>query len=112
MNSIRQNKVSSLLQRDLSDIFMQEGRNKFHNAMITVTKVEVTKDLSIARVFLSLFATEDKRKLMEEIREHAGEIRYVLGRKIKKQLRIVPELVFFHDDSLDHIDRIDELLNQ
>jgi len=112
MESIRQNKISRLLQRDLSEIFQLESRNKYGGAMITVTKVQVTKDLSIARVYLSLFATPDKNALIEEIQEHAGEVRYILGQRIKKQLRVVPDLVFFLDDSLDHIERINELLSE
>ena len=111
MDSIRQNKISRLLQRDLGEIFQLESRNKFHGAMITVTKVNVTRDLSMARVYLSLFATPDKDALIEEIQEHAREVRYILGKRIKNQLRVVPELFFFLDDSLDHIERIDELLN-
>lgn len=111
MDSIRQEKVSRLLQRDLGEIFRAESRALFHGAMITVTKVRVTKDFSMARIYLSLFTQIDKTELITEIQDHSREIRYKLGKKIGKQLRVVPELYFFHDDSLDHIDRIDELLN-
>lgn len=78
--------------------------------MVTVTKVHVTRDLSISKVYLSLFATDDKEALLEKIREHKNEIKYRLGNRIRRQLRTVPELEFFQDDSLDYIDNIDRLL--
>ena len=111
MESTRQNKVSRLLQKDLGELFQKEGRNLFGNSMITVTKVNVTKDLSIAKVYLSLFATDDKQKLLDSIRRHTGEFRYKLGRRIGKQVRIIPELQFFLDDSLDYIENIEKLLD-
>ncbi len=78
--------------------------------MITVTKVHVSRDLSLARVYLSLFATPDKGELLDNIRRHAGEIKYKLGNRVSKQLRSVPELEFHEDDSLDYIERIENLL--
>ena len=111
MESTRQNKVSRLLQKDLGDIFQQESRSKFRGAMITVTKVHVTRDLSIAKVYLSLFATDDKENLIENIKLHTKEIRYKLGQKIGRQVRVVPELQFYLDDSLDYIENIEKLLD-
>ena len=78
--------------------------------MVTVTKVQVTRDLAITRVYLSLFGTENKRDLLEKIREHKNEIKYKLGNRIRNQLRSVPELEFYEDDSLDYIDNIERLL--
>ena len=98
MESTRQQKIARLIQKDLGSIFQQLARESFGGAMITVTKVYVTKDLAIARVFLSLFATEDKQVLMESIRGHGREIRHHLARLVKNQLRAVPELHFFEDD--------------
>ena len=112
MESTRLNKVSRLLQRDLGDIFQKEGRNLFGNSMITVTKVQVTKDLSIAKVYLSLFATPDKKKLLENIQRRAGEIRYNLGKRIGKQVRVIPDVHFYLDDSLDYIENIEKLLDE
>jgi ribosome-binding factor A len=111
METTRQNKISRLVQKDLGMIFQQESRNLFGGAMITVTKVIVTKDMAIARVYLSLFATKDKNALMDNILMHAKEIRRMLGFRIHNQVRIVPELHFFQDDSLDYIDDIDHLLH-
>ena len=111
MESTRQSKVSRLIQRDIGDIFQREGRDLFSNAMITVTKVSVTRDLSLAKVYLSLFTTGDKPGLLETIRKHTGEIRYKLGKRIGKQVRIVPDIQFFMDDSLYYIENIQKLLD-
>jgi ribosome-binding factor A len=111
MDTQRQLKVSRLLQRDLGEIFQRESRGKFGGAMITVTKVNVTKDMSIARVYVSLFATKDKEELLTIIRKHTVEIRFQLGKRIKDQVRQIPELEFFLDDSLDYIESIEKLLD-
>jgi ribosome-binding factor A len=111
MDTQRQLKVSRLLQRDLGEIFQRESRGKFGGAMITVTKVNVTKDMSIARVYVSLFATKDKEDLLTTIRKHTVEIRFQLGKRIKDQVRQIPELEFFLDDSLDYIESIEKLLD-
>jgi len=111
MDTQRQLKVSRLLQRDLGEIFQRESRGKFGGAMITVTKVSVTKDMSIARVYVSLFATKDKEELLTTIRKHTVEIRFQLGKRIKDQVRQIPELEFFLDDSLDYIESIEKLLD-
>ena len=111
MESKRQQKISRLIQKDLGTIFQQQSRDHFGGAMITVTKVYVSKDLSVAKAYLSLFATENKPKLMDSIRNHTREIRHHLAQKTKHQLRIIPELHFLEDDSLDYIDKIDDLLH-
>ena len=111
MESTRQQKVSRLLQKDLGEIFQLESRFWFGSAMITVTKVHVTKDMSIAKIYVSLFVTGDKEELLKNIRKHGNEIRYKLGKRIGKQVRVIPELQFYHDDSLDYIENIEKLLN-
>ncbi|HPS63823.1 MAG TPA: 30S ribosome-binding factor RbfA [Bacteroidales bacterium] len=110
MESTRQLKISRLIQKDLGTIFQQESRSLFEGALITVTKVQVSKDLAIARVHLSLFMTRDKQALLEKIRHQGKEIRHLLARKEHDQLRVMPELQFFLDDSLDYIENIDKLL--
>jgi len=111
MDTQRQLKVARLLQRDLGEIFQRESRGKFGGAMITVTRVNITKDMSIARVYVSLFATKDKEELLSAIRLHTGEIRFQLGKRIKDQVRQIPGLEFFLDDSLDYIESIEKLLD-
>jgi ribosome-binding factor A len=112
METTRQQKIARLIQKDLGMIFLQESRNLFGGAMITVTKVNVAKDLSIARTYLSLFGTKDKEALLENIRTHTKAIRREFGIRVHNQLRVIPELHFFLDDSLDYIENIDHLLHQ
>jgi len=110
METIRQERINNLLQKDLGEIFQIEMRHVSRGAMITVTKVKVTSDLSLAKVYLSLFATSNKDELLKSIRKHTSEIRGKLGSRIKNQLRVVPSLNFYVDDSLDYIENIDNLL--
>ena len=110
MESKRQQRISRLLQKDLGEIFQQEAGSIAGKAMITVTKVNVTRDLAISRVYLSLFGTDNKAALLKKIKEHKNEIKYKLGKRIRNQLRSVPDLEFYEDDSLDYIDNIDSLL--
>jgi ribosome-binding factor A len=112
MDSTRQQKISRLLQKEMSEIFEFEVRGIMQGGMVTITKVNVTKDLSIARFYLSIFAVKDKQKLLEDIRGHTPELRYRLGNRIAKQVRIIPHLEFFEDDSLDYIDNIEKLLKE
>jgi ribosome-binding factor A len=107
----RQQKVGRVIQKELGEILQFEMKEKFPGMMITVTKVQVTKDLSIARAFLSLFGVKDKSAALDQVRQHAGELRYRLGNRIAKQLRIVPQLEIFEDDSLDYIENIERLLD-
>ncbi len=110
MESKRQQRISRLLQKDLGEIFQHEAGSFSAGAMITVTKVNVTRDLSMSRVYLSIFGTDDKEALLEKIRGHKSEIKYKLGNRIRNQLRAVPDLEFYQDDSLDYIDNLDRLL--
>ena len=112
MESTRQNKISRLIQKDLADIFQKESRELFHGKLISVTQVRVTSDLSIARAYLSIFPSEKADELLKEIKHYTPKIRYELGKKTGKQLRVIPSLEFYLDDSLDYIENIDRLLNQ
>jgi len=111
MESKRQHRISKLLQKDLGEILQTELRHVTHGSMVTVTKVHVTPDLAIAKVYLSLFATDNKEGLLKGIVRHAREIRGKLGHRGRHQLRAVPELQFYEDDSLDYIDNIENLLH-
>ena len=112
MDSTRQLKVSRLIQKELGEIFQRETRLLFGNALITVTQVRVSPDLGIAKVYVSLFNVPDNKALLKLIQENTKEIRMKLSERIKKQVRIIPNLVFFHDDSLDYAMRIDELFEK
>lgn len=112
MDSTRQNKVARLLQKELGLIFLQEGRKWVGAAgMITVTMVRMTPDLGLAKVYLSVFNVADKALVVKGINEAAHEYRRMLGTKIRHQVRHIPDLVFYLDDSLDYAERIDNLLS-
>jgi ribosome-binding factor A len=114
MASIRQEKVAKLIQRDLAVIFQEESRSLFAGAFITVTVVRMSPDLGLAKVFLSFFAnaSNNKEDLLDMVRGKSSQIRGILGRKIGKQVRIIPELVFYLDDSLDYAEEINNLLKK
>ena len=111
METKRQQKISKLLMKELSEIFQREIKAN-GNVMISVTKVNVTTDMSYARVYLSIFGPkmEYKKKVVEEVNGISKGIRKMLGDRVRHQLRIIPELQFFEDDSLDYIENIDHLL--
>jgi ribosome-binding factor A len=110
MESTRQQKINRLLQKELAEIFRRESRTMFMGAMISVTVVRVTPDLAMARVHVSIFPGDNKKEVLKEIRIANPRIRGMLGRQIGKQMRVVPELEFYIDDSLDYIENIDRLL--
>ena len=95
MESKRQQKFAGVIQKDLAEIFQREAANLLPNIMVTITKVRVTSDLAIARVYLSFFNSTNNTLALNTIKAHAGEIRYKLGSRIKDQARIVPQLEFF-----------------
>ena len=111
MQETRQNKISRLLQKELAEIFQAQTR-QMHGVLISVTRVRISPDLSICSAYLSIFPSEQGELLLQNITANEKSIRYELGRRVRNQLRIIPELRFFIDDSLDYIDRIDELLKK
>lgn len=112
MSSIRQQKVERLVQRTLSEIFQQESHNIFGGAFITVTVVRISPDLGHAKVYLSFFQPGDKSDLLAMVNAQNGRVRGMLGHRIGKSVRVVPELQFHIDDSLDQSEKIDELLKK
>lgn len=113
MDSTRQQKINRQLMRDLSEIFQRESHALFNGAMITVTTVRISPDLGFAKVYLSIFNLgKDINEIFELVCENNKKIRSILASKVKHQLRIVPELAFYIDDSLDYIENIDKLLQK
>ena len=112
MESTRQQKVARLILKDLAEIMRVSSRDFGSGVLISVPVVRLTPDLGVAKVYLSIFPSEKGPEVLKRIQDNTKTIRYDLGRKVGKQLRIVPELKFFIDDSLDYADRIDDLLNQ
>jgi ribosome-binding factor A len=111
MQATRQNKISRLLQKELAEIFQSQTR-QMKGVLISVTRVRISPDLSICTAYLSIFPSEKSKELLENINANEKTIRYELGTRVRNQLRIIPELRFFIDDSLDYIEHIDELLKK
>lgn len=109
MQETRQNKVARLFQKELSLIFQSQTR-AMHGTMVSVTRCKVSPDLGICTAYLSVFPSDKGEEILANIRANDKNVRYELGKKIGKQVRIVPGLRFFIDDSLDYLERIDELL--
>ncbi|MDB4583549.1 30S ribosome-binding factor RbfA [Draconibacterium sp.] len=109
--STRQNKISRLIQREMANIFLKLNKSRFPGKLISVSVVRVTKDLGIARIYLSIFPSEFAEEILSAIQESNKHLRGELGRKVGKSLRAIPELEFYLDDSLDYIDKIDKLLH-
>ena len=111
MQETRQNRISRLLQKELSLIFQSQTRQT-RGIMVSVTKVKISPDLSVCTAYLGIFPSEKGEELLNNINNNVATIRYDLGQKVRNQLRIIPELRFFLDDSLDYIEHIDELLKK
>ena len=109
METTRQNKIARLLQKELGDIFLLQTKS-MHGVLVSVSAVRISPDMSIARVYLSIFPSEKGEELIKNINANMKSIRYELGTRVRFQLRIIPELKFFLDDSLDYLERSDELL--
>lgn len=112
MESTRQLKVARQVQRDLGDIFQRLGNPFSQGKMITITTVRVSPDLSLAKVYISIFPSENAKAQLEHMQTYIRAIRNELGKRIRNQVRIVPELAFFIDDSQDYVEHINELLNK
>jgi len=112
MESKRQQKFAGLIQKDLAEIFQRESMNLLPNILITVTKIRVTPDLALARVYLSFFNSTNTHLSLNTIKAHASEIRYKLGSKIKDQARIIPQLEFFIDDTSEYVEHMDKIFDK
>ncbi|MGH2624859.1 MAG: 30S ribosome-binding factor RbfA [Sphingobacterium sp.] len=110
--SKRQQRFAGVIQQDLAEMFQREGKSWAPGAFITVTKVRVTPDLAIARVYLSFLNTNTAKADLENIRSKTNEIRYKLGTRIKNQARIVPTLEFFLDDTNEYVDHMEKIFDQ
>ena len=101
-----------MIMEELSDIFQREGMNIVDGGMVSISKVMITPDLLEARVYLSFFQVKDRSALLHKIKERGWEWRKLLGQRIKDQLRRVPELTFFNDDTLDHVFKMEQLFKK
>lgn len=111
MQETRQNRIARLLQKELSLIFQSQTR-MMHGVMVSVTRCRISPDLSICTAYLSVFPSDKGDEIIKNVTANEKTVRYELGTRVGKQLRIIPELRFFIDDSLDYIEHIDELLKK
>ncbi len=111
MQETRQARISRLLQKELADIFQSQTR-MMRGVLVSVTRVKISPDLSICTAYLSVFPSEKGEEILENIKGNEKSVRYELGTRVRNQLRIIPELRFFLDDSLDYLERIDGLLKK
>ncbi|MBO8484989.1 MAG: 30S ribosome-binding factor RbfA [Bacteroidetes bacterium] len=110
--STRQLKVAKELQRDMAEIIRSKGMAMFGGALVSVSGVKISPDLSVAKIYVSIFPSDKADKVMEILEENVRSLRGELGNRVARQLRIVPEITFFRDDSLDYVEHIEELLKK
>ena len=111
LETTRQNKIARLIQKELSDIF-QKQTSAMRGVLVSVSACRISPDLSVCRAYLSVFPSEKAEEIVQNINTNQRQVRYELGTRVGKQLRIIPELKFFVDDSLDYVEHIDELLHK
>lgn len=111
METTRQNKIARLIQKELGDIFLLQAK-AMPGVLVSVSIVRISPDMSYARVYLSVFPSERSEEIVKNINANMKAIRFELGNRVRHQLRIIPELKFFVDDSLDYAAHIDELLKK
>ncbi len=108
----RQNKVARLIQKEMAEMLQKYSKDSFPGVIISVTSVRISPDFSFAKCHLSIFPTGKSDEILEKLNKSIRELRYQLGKRVGKQMRIVPELALHIDDSLDYIDNIDNLLKE
>ena len=108
--STRQQKFGRLIQKELSDIFQRDKRGILDNAFITISDVDMSADLGVAKVYISMMLAKDKAQTLDKLNRGKSEIRKALGERIGKQVRVIPELIFFIDETEENAFRIEELI--
>lgn len=111
MESKRQTKFGRQLKKDLAEVFQQDTLHFFGNALVTITDVNVSPDLGLARIYLSVFPIKEAKKVFQNLDNVKSEVRLKLGNKIGSRVRIIPELAFFHDDTEENASKIDRLID-
>jgi len=110
MESKRQQKFSRLIQKEIAEIFQRDVTHLFHGAYISVSTVRVSPDLGVAKIYLSLLLGGDSKAILQEIKENTKIIRHALAQRIKNQVRVIPELIFYLDDSAEYAARMDKII--
>lgn len=112
MEQTRQQKIARLLQKELGDIFLLLFAKSHQGTLISVSEVRISPDLSIAHVYISIFPDGKAKEILKAVEDNAKTIRFELGNRVRHQLRIIPELNFHHDKTLDYLENIDNLLKK
>lgn len=112
MENTRQQKIAKQIQKDVAEIFQKEGAAIVRGMLVTVTAVRVSPDFGYAKIYVSVFPFERSRELMQELEKNNWFVRRALGQRIRNQLKSIPEIQFFLDDSLEYIEHIDEALKR
>jgi ribosome-binding factor A len=112
MSSTRQLKFARMIQKELGELFQRDNRHLLNGAFVTVTRCEMSPDLSVAKVHLSFLLSSEKETLLQNIEDHKKSIRQQLGAKIRHQVRIVPELVFYLDEGAEYASHIEKVMNK
>ena len=112
MESVRQQKVARLIQKEMADIFLKETRALLGNVFISITVVRMSPDLSVAKLYLSIMLREDKKVILKEIQVQSKVLRKLLGERIRKQVRIIPEIIFYLDDNVDYANHMDDVMSK
>lgn len=110
--SKRQKQVAGVIQEAIYDTFLRLGLNMVDGGMVSISQVKITPDLLEARIYLSLFKVKDPDALIRRLEDRKGEIKKELGMRVKQQLRRMPELKFYKDDTLDHVFKMEEIFKQ
>ncbi len=111
MESTRQQKYARLLQKEIGEIFQRDTKHLFGKAFITITLVKMSPDLGFAKIYLSMFMVDSREEMLDVINQKKSQIRKILGQRIGKQVRIVPEIAFFIDDIEDHAQKMDKIIS-
>ena len=106
----RQKQIASEVSKELNDIFLKMGLTMMEGGMVSISSVKITPDLYEARIYLSFFQVKDAEKALEKFKECSSEIRGEIGKRMRHQLRIIPQLTFYQDDTLDYVFKIEKLL--
>jgi ribosome-binding factor A len=112
MESVRQQKVARLIQKEMADIFLKESRVLFGNVFVSITVVRMSPDLSVAKLYLSIMLRDDKKVILKEIQVQSKVLRKLLGDRIRKQVRIIPEIIFYLDDNVDYANHMDDVMSK
>jgi ribosome-binding factor A len=111
MESKRQQKFSRLIQKELSEIFQRDVSHLFRGAYISISTVRVSPDLGVSKIYLSMMLTQEPKRVLEEVRVNTKVIRHALAQRIKNQVRVIPELIFYLDDSAEYAAKMDKIIS-